>query len=148
MPVGPGAAQQLAQLVFAQSLLSPGGHLRHDLLHEHVQRLLRRVQRVEAPARDRRQQRRALDELVARGGVDDAARNAAEVVVCAAHPLQERGDVVGRADLADELDGTDVDAELQRGGGDQRAQVTVAQAMLHALAALARERSVVGGNLL
>ena len=142
-----GAPDELQQLVLADALLAPRGHLGDDLLGEDVKRLLGRVQRIEAPAPDRRQQRGALDELVARGRVDDAARDAGAVVVCAAHPLQEGGDAVRRADLADQLDGADVDSQLQRRRGDQRAKLAGAQAPLHPLAALARERAVVGRHL-
>ena len=39
-----------------------------------------------------------------------------------ADALQERRDPVRRADLADEIDVADVDAQLERGGGDERAQ--------------------------
>ena len=54
---------------------------------------------------------------------------------------------MGRADLADELDGPDVDAELQRRGGDKGAQLARAQATLDPLAAFPRERPVVRGHL-
>ena len=38
-------------------------------------------------------------------------------------PLQERGDRPRRAELADEIDRADVDAELERGGGDDGPQL-------------------------
>ena len=69
------------------------------------------------------------------------------MVVGPAHPLEEGGDAVGRADLAHQLDRPDVDAELQRGGGHEGAQVAGPQAVLDPLAALPRQRSVVGGHL-
>ena len=68
------------------------------------------------------------------------------VVVGPAHPLDERGDAVGRADLAHQLDGPHVDAELQRSGGHQRPKVARAQAPLDPLATLPRQRSVMGGH--
>ena len=64
-----------------------------------------------------------------------------------AHPLEERGDAVRRADLAHELDGPDVDAKLQRRRRHQRPQLAGAQAVLDALAALPGERSVVRRDL-
>jgi hypothetical protein len=42
-----------------------------------------------------------------------------------ADALQERRDAVRRSDLADEIDVADVDAELERRGGDERAQPPV-----------------------
>ena len=94
---------------------------------------------VEAAPLDRGQQRGALDQLVAGGRVHDPPRDAGAVVVGPAHALEEGGDAVGRADLAHQLDRPDVDAELQRGGGDQRAQVAGPQAVLDPLAALLRQ---------
>ena len=52
----------------------------------------------------------------------------------------------GRADLADQLDRADVDAQLERGGGHQRAQVAGAQARLDDAPARRREAPVVGGD--
>ena len=46
--------------------------------------------------------------------------SAGDGVAGAADALQERGDAVRRADLADEIDVADVDAELERRGRDQR----------------------------
>src|ERR1700680_1924146 len=54
---------------------------------------------------------------------------------------------VGRANLAHELDWPDIDAKLKRRGGHQGSQTASAQAVLDALAALARERSVMRGDL-
>jgi hypothetical protein len=81
------------------------------------------VEGVEAAPRHGGQQRDAFHQLVPRGRVHDAAGHAGAVVVCAAHALEEGGDASGRADLAHELDGPHVDAELERGGGHERAQV-------------------------
>ena len=67
-------------------------------------------------------------------------------MVGAADALQERGDAARRADLADQLDRADVDAELERRGGDQRAQVAGAQAGLDPVAAVLRQAAVVGGH--
>ena len=105
------------------------------------------MQGVEPSPLDRGQQRGALDQLVPGRRVHDPAGDTGAVVVGPAHPLEEGGDAVGRADLAHQLDRPDVDAELQRGGGHQRAQVAGPQAVLDPLAALPRQRSVMGGHL-
>ena len=67
-------------------------------------------------------------------------------MVRAADALEEGGDAAGRADLAHELDRADVDAELERRGGDERAQVAGAQPRLDPVATLLREAAVVRGD--
>ena len=64
-----------------------------------------------------------------------------------AGPLQERREAARRAELTHEIDGPDVDAELERGGGDEHVEVARAQAVLDAQPALLREASVVGRHL-
>ena len=147
LPVRPGPGDEVEQLVLGHAVVAPGRRLGHDLLGEDVERLLGRVEGIEASALDRGQQRGALDQLVPGGRVHDPAGDTGAVVVGPAHPLQEGGDAVRRADLAHQLDRPDVDAELQRGGGHQRPQVAGPQAVLDPLAALARQRSVMGGHL-
>ena len=93
-------------------------------------------------------QRGALDQLVAGGREEAALRREAEGVAGAADALQEGRDAARRADLADEVDAADVDAELQRGGGDERLQLAVLEALLDVEAALLREAAVVGGDVL
>ena len=138
---------RLEQLVLGHAVVAPGRRLGHDLLGEDVERLLGRVEGVEASPLDRGQQRGAFDQLVPGGRVHDPPRDAGAVVVGPAHPLEEGGDAVGRADLAHQLDRPDVDAELERRGGHQGPQVAGPQAVLDPLAALARQRSVMGGHL-
>ena len=105
-----------------------------------------RLDRVEATAAHRNEQRRALDQLVAGEWVQPTLRRARATVVRAADALQERGDAARRTDLAHELDRADVDAELERRGGDERAQVAGAQAGLHAVTTILREAPVVCGH--
>ena len=98
------------------------------------------------PAAHRGEQRRALDERVAGQREEAALRRADPGVVRAADPLQERGDAAGRADLADELDRPDVDAELERRGGDERLQLAGPQAALDPVPAVLRQAAVVRGD--
>src|SRR5258708_17341624 len=53
-----------------------------------------------------------------------------------------RSDAMRRGDLADEIDVTDVDAELQGGGGDERLQPAVLQARFGVEAFLLGETAV------
>ena len=94
-PVRPGPGDEAEQLVLGQAFVAPRRHLRHDLLSEDVEGLLGRVERIEASPLDRGQQRRALDQLVPGGRVDDPAGDTGAVVVGPSHPLEEGGDAVG-----------------------------------------------------
>ena len=62
-------------------------------------------------------------------------------------PLQEGRDVAGGPELAHEVDVADVDAELERGGGDEEGEGAALQALLRLEPAFAREAAVVGGHL-
>ena len=101
---------------------------------------------VEAAGAHRGEQRGALDELVARQRVEAALGRAGAGVVGAADALEEGGDAARRADLAHQLDRADVDAELERRGGDQRLQVARPQARLDPVAAVLRQAAVVRGD--
>ena len=138
-----GAAHEREEVVGAPLLRRDLGD---DLLGEDVERQRGRVDRVEAAGVHRGEQRGALDELVAGQRVEAPLRRAGAAVVGAADPLQERRDAARRADLADQLDRADVDAELERRGGHERAQVAGAQAGLDPVAALLREAAVVRGD--
>jgi hypothetical protein len=67
-------------------------------------------------------------------------------VIRAARALQERCDRPRRTELADELDVADVDAELERGGCDQRAKLAAFQPLLGVEAALLGEAAMVRGD--
>ena len=121
-------------------------HLGHDLLGQDVERRHRRGHRVEPSLHHGRQQRRALDQLVAGEREQAALGHAPQAVVGPAHPLEERGDAARRADLAHQLDRADVDAQLERRRGHERPQVARPQPRLDLVAAVLGERSVVGGH--
>src|SRR5690606_8334673 len=57
-------------------------------------------------------------------------------------PRQERRDRARRAELHNEIDVADVDAELERGGGDDRLQLPGLQPALRVQAMLLREAAV------
>ena len=62
----------------------------------------------------------AFEQFVASGGEEAALRDGAAPVAGAPHALQRDGDRARRSDLANKVDGADVDAELQRSRGDQQ----------------------------
>ena len=74
---------------------------------------------IEVAAPDAAHERRALDQLIARQREQPALRRAAEVVARAADALEQRRDRARRAELHDEIDRADVDAELERRGRDR-----------------------------
>ncbi len=118
-----------------------------DLLCQHVERRYRHVQHVEPPGVHRSQERRALDQLVARERVKLADWRRESVVAGAADPLQKSRNAARRADLAHQLDRSDIDTELERGGGDQHLQRTIAQQLLDARAAIFRKAAVMRGDV-
>ncbi len=115
-----------------------------DLLGEHVERVAE-VARVldlavdHAPRHDRR-----LDEIAAVLRKDHALARLPDRVSGAADALQAAADRARRLDLDDEIDGSHVDAELERGGGDDRPQLAALELILDDHALLAGQRSVVG----
>ena len=124
-----------------------GGRLGHHLLRQDVQRPFRDDHGVQPALPRAAHQRGALHQLVARGRVQPPGRRPGAGVVGPAHPLQEGGEAARRADLADQLDRSHVDAELERGGGHQGPQVPGAQPGLDPLPAAPGQRSVVRGHL-
>ena len=117
-----------------------------DLLRQHVQRRFGDVQGVEFAAAHAVEQGGAFDQVVAGGGEQAALGRAADLVAGAAHPLQKRGDGARRADLADQIDVADVDAQLQRGGGDQHLQLAALEALLGVEAKFLGQAAVVRGH--
>ncbi len=116
--------------------------LSHDLLREHVERLRPWAYRVELAAANACEHRRALDEIVARQREQPPFRNSPEPVARPADALQERRDPVRRAELADEIDVADVDAQFERRRRDERLQLTRLQAFLGLEPVLLREAAV------
>ena len=76
-------------------------------------------------------------------GKQDPARDLADRVARAADPLHARRDRRRRLDLDDQIDGAHVDAELERGRGDDRRELAALQPVLDLLPLLARDRAVV-----
>ncbi len=125
--IRPGAAQQRVK-----PLLVPLARRRlgDDLLGQHVQRTLGDDQAVQLAAAHAVEQCGAFDQLVARQRKQPPLGRAADAVAGAPNALQEGGDGARRSELADQIHLADVDAQLQRGGGHQRAQLAPFEALL------------------
>ena len=137
----PDQGQQLVLLPVS------GRALRDHLLGQDVERARRDDERVQPASAGAAEQGGALDELVPGRGVQAASGNPAGGVVGPADPLQEGREAARRADLADQLDRPDVDAELERGGGHERAQITAAQPGLDPLPAVPGQAAVMRRDL-
>ena len=116
----PGAARQRVERIFAPFLRRDLGH---DLLRQHVERAVGNAQGIELAAAHRIEQGGALDQVVARLRKQPALGRAADRMAGAADALQKSRDRMRRTDLADQVDLADVDAQFERGGRHQRAQV-------------------------
>ncbi len=114
-----------------------------DLLREHVERRAARPDRVELGAPDRVEQRRALDEVVARQREEPALRQPAEPVARAADALEKSRDRARRAELANEVDVADVDAQFERRGRNERLELAGLEPLLRLEPMLLREAAVV-----
>ena len=123
----------------------PRLHRRHgdDLLREDVERVARIAGRLRPARRASRGSTAAhASEIAAELREDDAFADGAGLMSGAADALQAAGDRRRRLDLHDEIDGAHVDAELQRGGRDQRADAPGLQQVLDLAAGVARQRAV------
>ena len=94
------------------------------------------------------EQRHAVDEFVAAAREDAAFGNAIHRVVGAADALQKDRDAARRAELADELDVTDVDAELERGGRHHHLELACLETLLGIEAGFLGEAAVMGRYVL
>ena len=101
---------------------------------------------VELSPADGAEQRRALEQIVTSDRKDAALRNPGNRVTRASDPLEQRRDPMRRANLADEIHVPDVDAQLQRCGGDERAQGAGLEPTLRVLPLFAGEASVMRGD--
>ena len=133
---------ELVEGVFRHAFGTRGGDLGDNLLGEDVEGGDRRTSGVELTPPDRREERRALDELVSGHGVEPPGRRAADVVLGASDPLQPGGDGTRRPELADKLYRPDIDAELERCRRYHGLQLAGAQPALHPEPALHRQAAV------
>ncbi len=143
--VGVGAAHQLVQRavvpLFARDC-------RYDLLRQDVERMPGDDQPVQLALPRGPQQRRALDQLVARQREQPPLRHGGEMVARAPHPLQQRRDRAGRADLAHQVHRPDVDPELERRRGDERPELPLLEARLGIEPLLLREAAMMRRHVL
>ncbi len=139
--VGPGASDEGIERPLVPGLDGTGGH---QLLGEDVQRLLRNVDGVELPLLHGANQRRGLHQLVAGERDEEAFADAREVVASTAHPLEEDAHGPRARQLDDDVHASNVDAQLERGGGHHRPELAGLQLLLGGEPQLPGHASVVG----
>ncbi len=143
--VGVGAAEDVVEGVFVPGFGAAAGD---DLLHEDVDGGVGNFELVELAGAHLADEGGLLEEVVAGGGEEAAFGDGSAPVAGAADALHGDGDGAGGGDLADEVDVADVDAEFERGGGDEDLDFAVLEALLGVEAEGAGERAVVGGDVL
>ena len=116
---------------------------RDDLLGEHVERVARDLRLLDLAVPHRARDDGGLEQVGPELREDAALRNGAELVAGAADALEPARDGLRRLDLDHEVDGAHVDAELERGGGDEARDPAGLQVLLDQDALLAREAAVV-----
>ena len=141
--IRPRASHERKEIVFAALARR---YLRGNLLREDVKRAVLRDDAIELAATHRAEERGAFDQVIARLGQQASLGRTADRVTRAADALEQRRDPVRRSDLADEIDVTDVDAELERRGRDERLQRAALQPMLGVEANLLRQAAVMRGH--
>ncbi len=117
-----------------------------DLLGEDVERVAQEAGGLDVALVHGAGDGGAGDEVGAVLGEDDAVRGSADLVAGAADALHAAGDRGRRFDLDDEVDGAHVDAELERGGGDEGADLAGLEQLLDLGALGGGERAVVGAG--
>ena len=120
------------------------GARRHDLLGQNVNRPRRDGQRIQIAVFDGPGQGNALGQLVSGQREKPALGRAADLVAGASHALQQDPDGAGRANLADQIDNTDVDTEFQGRRGDAYLDLPAFQFLFRGQPCGAGEATVVG----
>ena len=125
--VWPGSPDQRVRVVLREILAR---RHRHELLGEHVEGPLRNRGFLEIAAADPAHQRGALDELVARRRKQAPLGYTRAMVRGAADALHRDGEAARRLELHHQVDGADVDSELERGRRNRAADVAALEFFL------------------
>src|SRR5439155_25489391 len=109
-------AQQLKKLLLVPIFTGGAGD---NLLSEQIERLLRYVQTIQLATADAAQRSHALHQFVTAKWEEPSFRQPTPPVLSAAHTLEHGGNRASRTKLANQINRTDVDAQLQRRSGHE-----------------------------
>ena len=126
--VGRGTAQFQVELVDIPAL---GARHRYDDLGKHVQCTAYHAYRLDITLEYRPGQYRRLDEILRVGGVERTATDGTHLVAGPPYALDAAGDGVRRLHQDHLVQRPDIDAHLERAGGDDRLQFTLLEAGFH-----------------
>ena len=119
----------------------------HDLLRQNIERRLGNDQPIQIALPDRTNQRRALEQIVARGREEASLGNRAAPVTGATDALQRHRNRPRRTDLAHQIDRANIDAKLQRSRRHQHFDFAFFQLSLRIEAQLARQTAMMRGDI-
>ena len=119
--IGPGPSSEAVELVLGNGRLA-ARRFRNDLLRQDVEGCILLNDGVELSLPDRSEERRTFKQVVPRHRKQPTLGGAADRVTRSPDSLKERGNPVRRSDLTHQVHVPDVDAELERGRGHERAQ--------------------------
>ena len=118
----------------------------HDVLGEDIEPAGARRIAIQLAGPDPGDGGLAFQHLEAVGRHQDGAGDLVHAVIGAADALQQARDPLGRADLEHLVDPAPIDAEIERGRGDHRAQQALGHRRLHPLALVELQRAVMDRN--
>ncbi len=124
--VGVGAAEYVEESVRFPGFGTAAGD---DLLHENVDGLQRDFELVEFAGAHLADECGLFEQVVTGGGEETAFGDGSTPVAGAADALHGDGDGSGAADLTDEVDVADVDAEFERCCRDENFDFSIFQAL-------------------
>jgi hypothetical protein len=124
-------------------LEAPAQSDRHQVLHQHIQRLFERRARLDLPLLNSRARRGIFDQLERLGGHAGHAAFHAGLVPAATGALQQARHALRTADLEDAVDRGEIYAQIEAGSADHTAQAAAPQVFHDPLARLWIERAVV-----
>ena len=118
-----------------------------NLLRQNIERRRPEFQRIEPAATDGAHHRQRFEQFVAREREQPALGDAIRCMPCPADALQERSDRSRRADLAHEVDVSDVDSQFERRRRDDGLQFAVLKSLFGLKPRFAREAAVVARDM-
>src|SRR4051812_9513763 len=126
-PIGTRAAAEFEQVVFLPGLRRRCGD---QLLRQYIEWCRRYSNAIQDSCPNGAYQCCTFEQVISRHREQSALGNGRNPVTGSANPLQTGGNRAGGTDLTDEIHYADVDAELQRGRGDDDARLATLEPFL------------------